>query len=246
MLHNASPIQSPSNGDRKSERGKFFEFLPDELLLACRKIQKVFYAKISNEEKEDAIDSIKSSSNDENVRTAVRIIKDVMPMMFTQFLNRQVGEAHQIIELLRPFLLHCLSSALNGVKYEWMTFHLKPHPTFPSSNQIMMPDFVIFVEPRSSMTFELCFVEVKRKGNHYKGTKETDLVKIGKQLKISLDKLMMQKVSNPEVVGIIIKEDHVATVFRMDLEFNGQYRMIKISELNFIGRPPMTSCYFQT
>lgn len=64
----------------------------------------------------------------------------------------------------------------------------------------MIPDYVFFAEPYSEITFELCFVEVKRKENHYKRGYESDLVKLGKEMQIGINKLILQKVANPEVV----------------------------------------------
>lgn len=61
-----------------------------------------------------------------------------------------------------------------------MTYHLGL-PLKISSTQIMMSDYVIFAETHSSITFELCFVEVKRKENHYKGHYESDLIKLEKK-----------------------------------------------------------------
>ncbi|RCH84970.1 hypothetical protein CU097_004261 [Rhizopus azygosporus] len=101
------------------------------------------------------------------------------------------------------------TSRLTEVKHEWLTYHLLP-PTQHSSSQSMIPDYVFFAEPYSEITFELCFVEVKRKENHYKRGYESDLVKL----------------------------DHIATAFKMDLKYNGQYRMVKLSELNFIRKTP--------
>ncbi|KAG0941112.1 hypothetical protein G6F32_008545 [Rhizopus arrhizus] len=145
---------------------QYLEFMEDDVLIACRKMQRSLYnEEMCEEEREDTIDLIKNSRNSRYIKTAVKITKDIIPHIFNKFLNRQEGEANQIIELLRPFLLHCWTSRLTGVKYEWLTYHLLSHPQFPSS-QLMMSDYVLFVEPYSSITFELCFVEVKRKGNH--------------------------------------------------------------------------------
>ncbi|KAI8637871.1 hypothetical protein BD408DRAFT_477957 [Parasitella parasitica] len=178
---------------------QYLEFMEDDMLIACRKMQRSLYNEEMNEE--DAVDLIKNSSNSKQMKIAVKITKDVIPHIFKQ--TRR------------------------------LTYHLLSPPEF-SSSPLMMPNYVLFVEPYSSITFELCFVEVKRKGNHYKGNYESDLVKMGKEMQISINKLILQKVTNPEVVGLLIKEDHVATAFKIDLKYNDQYRMMKISEFNFI------------
>ncbi|CEP10661.1 hypothetical protein [Parasitella parasitica] len=137
---------------------EYWEFMEDDVLIACRKMQKILYNEdMDEEEREDAIDLIKKSSNSRHIKTAVKITKDIVPHIFNKFLNRQEGEANQIIELLRPFLLHCWTSTLTGVKHEWLTYHLLPPSQF-SSSQSLIPDYVLFVEPYS-ITFELCFVE---------------------------------------------------------------------------------------
>lgn len=100
---------------------QYLEFMEDDVLIACRKIQKSLYNEDMDEEERDvAIDLIKNSSNSRHIKTAVKIAKDIIPHIFSNnFLNRQEGEANQIIELLRPFLIHCWTSRLIGVKYEW-------------------------------------------------------------------------------------------------------------------------------
>lgn len=85
-----------------------------------------------------------------------------------------------------------------------MTYNLKPHPNH-SSKQMMKPDFALYLSPSSAINYELFFVEVKRKGNYANGTGESDTVKLGKEMKIALDKLMIKKVKNPEIVGIVVE-----------------------------------------
>ncbi|KAG1165015.1 hypothetical protein G6F36_013555 [Rhizopus arrhizus] len=136
---------------------QYLEFMEDDVLIACRKIQKSLYNEdMDEEEREVAIDLINNSSNSRHIKTAVKIAKDIIPHIFSnKFLNRQEGEANQIIELLRLFLIHCWTSRLTGVK---LTYHLLP-TRLHSSSESMIPDYVLFSEPYSSITFDLCFVE---------------------------------------------------------------------------------------
>jgi hypothetical protein len=100
--------------------------MEDDVLIACRKMQKSLYNEdIDEEEREDTIDLIKNCSNSRHVKTVVKITKDTILHIFNKFLNRQ-GEANQIIELLRPFLLHYWTLRLTGVKYEWQVCMNKP------------------------------------------------------------------------------------------------------------------------
>lgn len=61
------------------------------------------------------------------------------------------------------------------------------------------------MDPLSTMNFELFFVEVKRPGNTSNGTLESDLTKLGKEMQIALNKLVLQKVDKPVAVGLLIE-----------------------------------------
>lgn len=55
---------------------------------------------------------------------------------------------------------------------------------------------------------------------------ENDLTKLGKEMQIALNKLVLQKVDNPVVVGLLI-EGTKASTFKMDIAYNGQSRMVE-------------------
>jgi hypothetical protein len=46
---------------------------------------------------------------------------------------------------------------------------------------------------------------VKRKGNYRNNTYEDDVVKLGKEMQIALNKLVKMKVKSPEIVGILVE-----------------------------------------
>lgn len=62
----------------------------------------------------------------------------------------------------------------------------------PSSTygQIMIPDLASFIDPLSVVNFELLLIEVKKHGNYSNGNLEKDLVKSGKEMQLSLNKLI--------------------------------------------------------
>ncbi|GAA5802401.1 hypothetical protein HPULCUR_007866 [Helicostylum pulchrum] len=60
------------------------------------------------------------------------------------------------------------------------------------------------------------------------GTLENDMVKLGKEMKLAVDKLITYKVDSPEITGLLIRGLNV-TVMKMNLQYNGQYRLIEIS-----------------
>lgn len=95
--------------------------------------------------------------------------------------------------------LHPISPVISRISY-----HLIPNNKQPI-NQTMIPDFVLFVEPLSLMNFELFFVEVKTRGKTSNSNSESDLIKLGKEMQIAINKLVFQRVKNPQVVGILIQ-----------------------------------------
>ncbi|CAO3682352.1 unnamed protein product [Rhizopus stolonifer] len=207
-------------------------FLKDEVILICRKIYKVLNDdQLSEDDLNDKIDKIKASSSSKDAKKFITIVSSFIDR-YTSDSRQKEGEAKFIIEGLRPFLTSCITSPTKGAKYEWLTYHLLPHPTHPI-NQTMVPDFVLYVDPISTMNFELFLVEVKRLGNYSNGSFEKDLVKLGKEMQIALNKLVLHKVNNPVVVGLLI-EGTKAVVFRMDLAYNGQYRMVELSRFHFL------------
>lgn len=54
------------------------------------------------------------------------------------------------------------------------------------------------------VNFKLFIVEVKKPGNFSNSRLETDLVKLGKEMQVVLDKLIKKKVESPEVVALLI------------------------------------------
>ncbi|KAI8967535.1 hypothetical protein BDF20DRAFT_840088 [Mycotypha africana] len=128
-----------------------------------------------------------------------------------------------LIDILRPFILNCIVFKTKGVKTEWMTYRM-----VPKKGQVMIPDFVLYLDTLTATKFELFVVEEKKPGNFSNGHLETDLIKFEKEMQLALDKLIEKKVKDPEVVALIV-EGYKVTTFKMDLRYNGQYRMIELS-----------------
>ncbi|KAF7720915.1 hypothetical protein EC973_005775 [Apophysomyces ossiformis] len=214
---------------------KHLELVEDDVVLACRKMQIV----LQNDDQkltdiEASIDAIKSNSSSQQVKIAAKIVSALVHrfLAYSEPKNNNEQEATITIELIRPFLLNCIASQLRGIKFEWQISKNGPFTNHPL-NQTMIPDFVLYVDPISTVSFELFFVEVKRKGNYSNGHLESDLVKLGKEMQIAVNKLVLQKVASPEVVGLLIEGDS-AVAYKMDLVYNGQYRMIELSRFHFV------------
>ncbi|CAO3660894.1 unnamed protein product [Rhizopus stolonifer] len=92
----------------------------------------------------------------------------------------------------------------------------------------MVPDFTLYLDPLTLTKFDMFVIEVKKPGKISNGHLETDLVKLGKEMKLALDKLIEKKVKNPEIIALLV-EGYKATAFKMDLRYNGQYRMIELN-----------------
>ncbi|KAI7853845.1 hypothetical protein BDC45DRAFT_585988 [Circinella umbellata] len=191
-----------------------YEYLDDLIILAFRKIQK------------QVIDDlyIKNSSNT-LAKQSMKVARDLIDLFTEKEKHPRKGEAKFIIETIKPFLKHLIIKNMD-VLTDWMTCHLKP-----SRHEIdqltLIPDFVIYTEPYSSKNFEFMFLEVKKQGkqaNMY----ASDLVKLSKEMKIGVEKLVKEGVEEPEEVGIVVEGIEV-TIYKLDLKHDGQYRMYVLS-----------------
>ncbi|KAI9486922.1 MAG: hypothetical protein EXX96DRAFT_471779 [Benjaminiella poitrasii] len=96
--------------------------------------------------------------------------------------------------------------------------------------QLMIPDLTVYVDTVPNINFELLTIEVKKQGNCSNRSLEKGLVKLGKEMQLALNKLIIYKVQKPTVMGLLV-EGLKMTAFRMDLEFDGQYRMLEIAQV---------------
>ncbi|KAI7866402.1 hypothetical protein BDF14DRAFT_1921279 [Spinellus fusiger] len=121
---------------------------------------------------------MKSICNINTVKKALRTVSDLTTRFVRNSLphTRRQGEALLIVENIRPYLTHCLVCKIDMVKHDWLTYHL----TKPSDGQVLIPDFVLYLDNLSSVNFEFFFVEVKRKGNYHNNNLEDDLAKLRK------------------------------------------------------------------
>ncbi|KAL9550585.1 hypothetical protein MBANPS3_004666 [Mucor bainieri] len=129
---------------------------------------------------------------------------------------------------MRPFFKRLIIDKDDQLQFEWMTYRLSPSA---GETQLMIPDLAIYVTLHK-VNYELLLLETKKPGNCSNGSLEKDLVKLGKEMQTAIDKLIMVGVENARVAGVHI-EGMKATVYTRDLKFNGQYRMVKVSEFNF-------------
>lgn len=136
---------------------KHLRFMEDDVILACRRIQMMLYDDLIDEDVvEEKIDSIKSSSNSQNVKAVAKLLSSVL-QQFTVEKSEQKHETSLIIESLRPFIFSCVISRIKDIKFEWMTYRLIP-PSGHPNNQTMLSDLVLYVDPISTINYELFFL----------------------------------------------------------------------------------------
>ncbi|ORX56916.1 hypothetical protein DM01DRAFT_299896 [Hesseltinella vesiculosa] len=92
----------------------------------------------------------------------------------------------------------------------------------------LKPDFLVSKEAASSK-YNLVVGEVKRP-NHRSNQEESDLVKLGKELKVMYNQLVVQRVSSPVVCGILIDGFQLST-YTFDLAAPIVYRMYRVCEV---------------
>lgn len=68
----------------------------------------------------------------------------------------------------------------------------------------LYPDYVNYVRLRGT-SIELMAIEVKKPGNN---KEESDLVRLGKELKTMVNKMVKTSVKNPVAVGVLVKGKH--------------------------------------
>ncbi|KAL9553110.1 hypothetical protein MBANPS3_003453 [Mucor bainieri] len=161
-------------------------------------------------------------------RTATRVIQDLLSVIWR---NNKDSESNLLVETMRPFLKRLIIDKDDQLQFEWMTYRL--FPLAGETQQLMIiPDLAIYVTLHN-VNYELLLLETKKPGNYSNGSLEKDLVKLGKEMQAAIDKLIMVGVKNAQAAGIHI-EGLKTTVYTMDLNFNGQYRMIKVSAFSFL------------
>ncbi|ORE04981.1 hypothetical protein BCV72DRAFT_179381, partial [Rhizopus microsporus var. microsporus] len=67
------------------------------------------------------------------------------------------------------------------------------------------PTFVLYVDPLSTINFELLVTEVKKHGNCSNGSFEKDIIELGKEIKLAIDKLSCITYMTRKWLGYLLK-----------------------------------------
>ncbi|KAG1041172.1 hypothetical protein G6F43_012143 [Rhizopus delemar] len=195
-----------------------------------QRVDIVEYKTVDEQEANDKIDELRIRCINQQSKMATRIVSSLLNKFFS-LSEKKDSESNLIIETLRPFLMNIITSPCAYVEFEWMTYRMA---SYNNDGQLIIPDLVLYITLLSNINFELFVVEVKKHGNFSNGSLENDMIKLGKEMKLPLDKMVAYKVDSPEVISLLIRGSK-ATVMKMDLLYNGQYRLIEISNF-FIVR----------
>ncbi|KAG1145670.1 hypothetical protein G6F37_004475 [Rhizopus arrhizus] len=190
---------------------KIYKPVDERVVIRCHRINKMLQEDdLDENEYDDRLDEMMMRCDNQDEKVAVKIISS---LLYTVLNNNSKKEpkSNLIIETLRPFILNCVIFKTKGIKTEWMTYRM-----VSKEGQVMIPDFTLYSDALTATNFELFVVEVKKPGNFSNGHLETDIVTLGKEMQLALDKLIEKKVKNPEVVALLV-EGYKATTFKMDL-----------------------------
>ncbi|GAA5800827.1 hypothetical protein HPULCUR_006266 [Helicostylum pulchrum] len=199
--------------------------IEETTVLTCFHVLKILQDKkvVNEQDANDEMDKLRTTCVIQQSKTATRIVSSLLYKYFSSV--QKDSESNLTIETLRPFIKHIIVSTCADIKLEWMSYRMS---SGTNDGQMMIPDLALYIDPLSVINFELFIVEVKKHGNFSNGTLENDMIKLGKEMKLAVDKLITHKVDSPEIIGLLIRGLNV-TVMKMDLQYNGQYRLIEIS-----------------
>lgn len=199
---------------------EYSEKLEDKTILTCYKIAQALQKPgISEDEAQDKLLEIRGNLDSQEVKNMMRIVSSLLGMLLHP--SSKHSESNLIIESLRPFLKHLILTQCEDIKFEWWVRMIADN----NDSKIMIPDLAIFVDPISTTTFELFVMEVKKHGNLSNGNMEKDLVKLGKEMKLALDKLIQHKVKNPKLA--CLWEVNLYTLFSLTLLYKSKVTVKK-------------------
>ncbi|CAO3651166.1 unnamed protein product [Cunninghamella echinulata] len=97
----------------------------------------------------------------------------------------------------------------------------------------LMADYTIFYQSNLNKNFDLFVVEVKPIGKSCGSQVQSDLVKLGKEMKRMVDFLVAEDIDQITVCGMLVKGIECST-YKMDLEYDGMYRMVQLGGFHLL------------
>ncbi|KAI8381205.1 uncharacterized protein BYT42DRAFT_613006 [Radiomyces spectabilis] len=190
----------------------------------CRKAR---HAATRNQSVEQFLRSEYSAGEecDEEMQQCVQILYNLVRIL-PAYDSHQV-DSSVMAESLKAFVKSSLT--IDSAKGEWLHHRIPYVDNSTGMSTSLKPDYVMYTEAGVT-NFELLFIEIKNWPS--KGIKEeTDTIKLGKEMKLGIDKLVDEGVEDPMTVGMIVEGCHAKTYY-MDLRFDGLYRMVEICQFD--------------
>ncbi|KAI8081810.1 uncharacterized protein B0P05DRAFT_447289, partial [Gilbertella persicaria] len=129
------------------------------------------------------------------------------------------------------FIHNCLHNLLASIFscdkcfiQEWANKSLESSSTY-------QPDWCASVKFWKNK-YNIIATEAKSKANQNRGI-ISDYVKLGRELKLMLEKLIYSGVNEPEVYGLLLKGG-VLEIYMMDIKVDGIYRFVEIDTVNLV------------
>ncbi|KAG2208188.1 hypothetical protein INT45_006294 [Circinella minor] len=140
-----------------------------------------------------------------------------------------------LIKRKLQYLINSMIGRIKDTSSSWSTYTMVPDEQI-SNDEFYYQDYVLYNSKLSSMVkFELFVVKVKKmrlSRNKY----ESDLVPLGKQLKIMIDKFVLHGVADLVAVGMLVQGVEVK-LCKMILAGPGCYLMLEIQTIHLLHTP---------
>lgn len=96
-----------------------FKAIDDSTVLACHNIFQALQLNGSDKEKAaDAIDVAKATCNGGEAKVAIKIISHLIDR-FVGHSEERASESNLIMEVLRPFIVECITNSCKDIQFEW-------------------------------------------------------------------------------------------------------------------------------
>ncbi|ORY98245.1 hypothetical protein BCR43DRAFT_457584 [Syncephalastrum racemosum] len=104
------------------------------------------------------------------------------------------------------------------------------------SNLPLKADFAVYYPAPDDDIYDLVPFEIKSPNNLSDAEAESDLVKLGKEMKAALDRLVDLGLTNPVVGGVLVN-GYAVSIFTMQLAAEGVYLMSTLVDFHLLRRP---------
>ncbi|KAI9270467.1 hypothetical protein BDA99DRAFT_416573, partial [Phascolomyces articulosus] len=185
-----------------------------------------------NEDKDDDEENDDGSSEDSLLLVVATILGSLVEIFASWTANCTLESSFQK-QHLTVFLDHVFNSN-QGIKVREGETHLIDNPSS------LMADYIGSYTSTTDETFDLLAVEVKPPQKSSNHQLQSDYVKVGKEMKEMVDRLVKKGISNPITCGILV-EGYEMRTYSLQLVADGVYLMIEHGFIELL-RYPQSVC----